>query len=246
MTTTSAPSATDVQAFLETTQFSGYQSVPLPFGLRVPGKDRSKTARALLGDRVRGKSLLDVGTYYGFFPYDAMQRGASRALGIEADPERFAIARRIAEFNGGYEIRHARAEQLALDEEFDIVLFLNVIHHVKDPIEVMTRLARHTRETLIVEFCLPDDPQYLDELYEGSSTLGRKLKTGVRAAALRLFANDLPLMAVGNRDYHRIFYFSQQAFSNLFMLHLKLFSRVEFLPPLSRRRRAVAVCTVKR
>jgi SAM-dependent methyltransferase len=239
-------SPADVQSFLDTSKFSGYQSVPLPFGMRVPGKDRSKTADILLGDRVRGKSVLDVGTYYGFFPNDAVRRGATRAVGIEADPERFAIARRIAEFNGGYEIRHARAEELALDERFDVVLFLNVIHHVKDPIEVMTRLAAHTRETMIVEFCLPDDPQYLDELYRGRSTLGRTLSTGVRAAAMRLLGDQLPLMAVGNREYHRIFYFSRQAFTNLFVVHLGLFSHVEFLPPLSKRRRAVAVCTVKK
>ena len=57
-----------IQAFLDTTRFSGYQSVPLPHGLRLPGRNLIKRANHILGGHVRGKSLLDVGTVLWLFP----------------------------------------------------------------------------------------------------------------------------------------------------------------------------------
>jgi hypothetical protein len=43
---------------------------------------------------------LDIGTYYGLFPCEAVRRGATRVVGIEMDSERFNIALKIAEFYG--------------------------------------------------------------------------------------------------------------------------------------------------
>ena len=98
----------DVDAFLAGTRFEGYHSVPLPFGRRVPGRDASRTADAVLADRVRGKTLLDVGTFYGFYPAEAIRRGARRAVGIEPRAERCDVARRIAALNGNrWEIAEA-------------------------------------------------------------------------------------------------------------------------------------------
>ena len=37
-----------IKEFLTTTNFSGYQKVPLPYGLAVPGEDRSATANLVL------------------------------------------------------------------------------------------------------------------------------------------------------------------------------------------------------
>ena len=42
----------EVEAFLRTTSFSGYQAVPLPHGLRVPGEDRMASVDAVFGHGV--------------------------------------------------------------------------------------------------------------------------------------------------------------------------------------------------
>jgi 2-polyprenyl-3-methyl-5-hydroxy-6-metoxy-1,4-benzoquinol methylase len=236
----------EVEAFLKDTRFSGYQSVPLPHGLRVPGKDKGRSVDFYLAGRVGGKSLLDVGTYYGLYPAEAMRMGATHAAGVELDPERFAIARRIAELHGStYRVLCSRIEEFDAADRYDVVLFLNVLHHVLNPIEAVEQVARLCRETLIVEFCLPWDDAYLKFLKEPGGRPAGKLRAKWRSRLLRLAGKGLPLMAVGDREYHRTFYFSPEAFRNLFVIHHKLFESIEFHPSPENADRRVAVCRMR-
>ena len=238
-----------VEHFISMTKFSGYQSVPLPFGLKVPGIDRSGTADLIFDSCLEGKTVLDIGSYYGFFPYEAMRRSALQAIGVEADPERYSIAKQIAELNGNrYNILLGRFEELNFEGRFDIVLFLNVLHHVLDPLNIIYRLTEFCKGTLIVEFCLADDPDYICFLYNNSKspTFINKIRARIQSLMLRTVANNLPLMAIGNRVYHRTFYFSCKAFYNLFVIHHKLFDSIKFLPSLTGKRRAIAICKVSR
>jgi SAM-dependent methyltransferase len=240
----------EVEEFLAVTQFSRYQSVPLPHGLRTPGRDPAKALDLILGDRVRGKSVLDVGTYYGLFLYEALRRGASKAVGLEPDPERYEIASRIADIWGKrYRILNGTVDSVAMEERFDVVLFLNVLHHVPDPIFTVKRLTELCRDTLIVEFCLVDDPRYLQHLYGDpeTPTLLARARAVLRSLILRCIGAGLPLMAVGNREYHRTFYCSPAAFRNLFMVHHKFFDAIQFIRSGQRTsHRAIAVCRVAR
>lgn len=249
-TASPSPSKEAVQRFLDTTTFSGYQSLPLPFGLRVPGRDLGKRADRILGDSVRGKSVLDIGTYYGYFPYEARRRGATRAAGIEMNRERYEIARQAAEFNGGYEILLGDFMTQPCDT-FDVVLLLNVLHHVTDPVQVMRRVTELCREQLIVEFCLPHDPIYIERHRKaspnmapsGAGTIGRR-RARIRSALLKLASAGLPIMAIGDVPYSFTFYFTPEAFYNLFVVHHQLFARVEFERTVrSRVTRMVARCT---
>jgi hypothetical protein len=51
-------------------------------------------------------------------------------------------------------------------------------------------------------------------------------------------------MAVGNRPYHRVFYFSPDAFRNLFVVHLQRFRNVEFARSPGAGKRVIAHCQV--
>jgi len=239
----------EVERFLAETEFTGYQEVPLPHGLSVPGVNRKKRADQVFSMDVAGRSVLDVGTAYGVFPYESMARGAARAVGLEPNPTTCAVARRIAELHGDrWEIRQARAEELGQDESFDVVLFLNVLHHVTDPVEAVRRLLRVCRETMVIEFCLPDDPEYLEQLSDPGAPLTRRRRWGARVKSLMLrpALSRFPAMAVGNWEYHRTFYFSRAAFDNLFRLHLGFFDEIRFAPSVSGKRRVVAHCRVAR
>ena len=232
------PDKTEVENFLAETEFSDYQSVSLPYGLKTPGRERSKIVDFILSSHVTGKSVLDVGTYYGLFPNEAMKRGALKAIGVEYDQERFEIANRIAQLNGNqYSILNGRIEDINLFETFDIVLFLNVLHHVTDPVGVITKLASLCRGTMIVEFCLPTDPAYIKFLSKNSS-----FKAKIHSRLLRWIARDLPIMAIGSQEYHRTFYFSAGAFYNLFVIHNKLFSTIRFEKSVWNSNRMVAFC----
>ena len=237
----------EVEKFLATTKFSGYQSVPLPYGLAVPGRDRSPTADHVLGDRVKGKSILDVGAYYGYFTYEAKRRGATLATGIEANRERYEIAKQIAGLHGNiYNILQGRIEDIECNDKYDIVLFMNVLHHIIDPIQVVHKLRSLCRETLIIEFCLVDDPAYLIFICAGSNPprFRDSIKAHLRAFILRYCTKGLPMIAVGNREYDYAFYFTREAFYNLFVIHHKLFKSIEFLPSRTNAPRVVAICQV--
>lgn len=201
---------------------------------------------------ISGKSVLDVGTYYGYFPYEAMQRGAARAAGVEMDDTRFAIAHRVAELNGDrYQIHHGRAEDVGFSEPFDIVLFLNVIHHVTDPVLAVANLAKLTRGHMVIEFCTVAHPAYLSEVFSPGRddrpwtkrSVTTRAKARVASMTLSALSKRLPLMAVGGEAYHRTFYFSKDAFVNMFQLHNNIFSRIEFVGS-STANREVAYCYV--
>jgi SAM-dependent methyltransferase len=245
--TTQAASKEEVERFLASNEFTGYQAVPLPHGLSLPGIDLTDRIAQTLKIPLEGKSFMDVGSYYGIFPYSAIQRGASRAVGLEPASTRFAIAREIADLHGNkWEIRQSRVEDVAADESFDVVTFLNVLHHVLDPIEAIRRLVRVCNETLIVEFCLPDDPQMLVHLYDKGERASRRnwWLARARSFTLRYAAGKLPLMAVGDWPVHRTFYFTPAGFENLFRVHHRLFDSIEFEPSTTGLRRMMAWCRV--
>ena len=113
----------EVERFLRETEPSGYMAVPLPHGLAIPGNDRARNVERVFSGGVRGKRVPDIGTYYGFYPIEAMERGAAEAVGIEQDEGRYKTARRIAELWGGrHRIERGRVEELAAGEKFDLVL----------------------------------------------------------------------------------------------------------------------------
>jgi 2-polyprenyl-3-methyl-5-hydroxy-6-metoxy-1,4-benzoquinol methylase len=222
-------SPADVDNFLSSRDFSSYQSVPLPHGRRTPGKDFDSAAKALLASHVEGRSVLDVGTYYGLFAYQAIRLGAFRVVGVEPDPERLAIARQISELHGRkYEIVSGDVDHLP-SEEFDVVLLLNVLHHLVDPVGSMRQLARVSKEKVIVEF------PPVDRFF-----LRRYTRSRLEAIILARIVQPLPLAGIRGERYST-FYFSPKAFRNLFVTHLGLFSNVTFQPS-PRSSRIVAVC----
>lgn len=245
--TTTRVSAVDVDQFLARESFSGYQSVPLPHGRCVPGKDRSGSLDAVFATDVGGKSVLDVGCYYGRFAYEAVRRGATRVVGVESDGGRSALAQRIARLHGdAYEVRQARVEDLPASERYDVVLLLNVIHHLDDPLQVVRRLAAVCDETLVVEFPPPWDRACMSSSLSEAQRPGAlpKIVARVVGPLIGLVLGRLPLMAVGRRPYHQAFSFSPRAFWNIFVVHQQLFTDVRFSR--SGAGRWLAVCTVAR
>ena len=166
------------------------------------------------------------------------------------NPERYAVAKQVAEFNGGYEILYGEIQKQPA-QIFDIVLLLNVLHHVTDPVAVMRQVTAICREQLIVEFCLPHDPIYIAKHRRirttpdsaSAGTVGQT-RAKVRSALLKLASAGLPIMAIGDVPYSFTFYFTPEAFYNLFVIHHKLFTHVTFEPTVrSRAPRVVARCT---
>lgn len=245
--------APELDRFVSETEFAGYQRITLPDGRVIPGTDRSPTANLVFPADLTGKSVLDVGCNYGFFLQEAIRRGARRAVGIEANPDSFRVASTLATlWKGKIEIHRGLLEEVELNEKFDLVIFLNVIHHVTDPVPVVKKLASLCRGTLILEFRQPHDSQFVQECFHkekvptaGRRSLVRRIAQRIRIATetrlMELATKRLPIIGVGSVEYHRSYFFSQAGFTNMFQVHNRLFKRVEFRSSLTRGQ-ALALC----
>jgi len=110
---------------------------------------------------VQGRTLLDIGAWNGAFSIEAMRRGAARVLAVDLytwiDPrfrglERFLYMRK----DSGYtQIDYKILDVHDLSEDtvgrFDIVLFLDVLYHLREPLSVIDRLAEVTTENLVLQ-----------------------------------------------------------------------------------------------
>lgn len=105
---------------------------------------------------VRGKRLLDLGSNNGAMLFELSSFGPASGLGVEFDPEKVDLARRIAVFAGldTLEFRQADVDQLDatdLGPPFDVVLCLALEAHVQKPKRLYELLADLTRGKLYFE-----------------------------------------------------------------------------------------------
>ena len=140
-------------------------SVPLWFhtfalapGVYTPGIARDHGYRlAVLGtDRFAGRSVLDVGTFDGFYSFLAEVRGARRVVAVDNEQyvdwvnARFGVTltggvgfRAIAGLLGS-RVEYRRMDALdvrELGERFDVALCFGILHRVTDPTALLRALA---------------------------------------------------------------------------------------------------------
>jgi tRNA (mo5U34)-methyltransferase len=99
-----------------------------------------------------GKSVLDLGCNAGFFSMAMKRRGAARVLGVDSDARYLAQARLAAEVNGlEIELRELSVYDVAaLGEQFDVVLFMGVLYHLRHPLLALDLVRRHVAKDLLV------------------------------------------------------------------------------------------------
>ncbi|MSP83149.1 MAG: methyltransferase domain-containing protein [Alphaproteobacteria bacterium] len=192
-----------------------YQAVPGASG--AAGHDRSYLNDVIFGTGIADQTILDIGCYLGFFCLEALRRGAAGATGIEPDLECVRRANEIAAANG------QAPEYIAGDFEswdwggrrFDVVLCLNILHHMFDPVHALRRIMRLARSKVVLEFAAPR-PRDL-------------LRT--RINPLALLAGSLPAILLGapkrTEDVAaQSFLFTAKAMEVLFNKHTTAFEPV--------------------
>ena len=106
---------------------------------------------AIAGD-LAGKSVLDIGCNAGFYSIEMKKRGADRVLGIDYDDKYLAQARFAAEVCGfDIEFRKLSVYDVAqLNENFDVVLFMGVLYHLRHPLLALDLIHDHVCRDLFV------------------------------------------------------------------------------------------------
>jgi tRNA (mo5U34)-methyltransferase len=103
-----------------------------------------------------GAHVLDIGCNGGFYSIQMKQRGATRVLGIDVD-NRYLEQARFAAATLGLEIEFERRsvyEVDALPDQFDYVLFLGVLYHLRYPLYALDKVVKKVRGKLIFQTML--------------------------------------------------------------------------------------------
>lgn len=133
-----------------------WHSIDLGNGLITPGVHRIEElrdnyARFSLPQDMRGLRVLDIGCWDGFYSFESERRGAEVVSVDVWRPEKFFEAQRILgskiQFHelSVYEVTKARLGQ------FDVVLFLGVLYHLRHPLLALERVCEVSRGTAIIE-----------------------------------------------------------------------------------------------
>jgi tRNA (mo5U34)-methyltransferase len=111
---------------------------------------------------LKGASMLDVGSNAGYFSILAKLQGAGRILGVESIDfylEQAEYIRKIWQMN--IENRLMDAHEIGkIDEQFDLVVFMGILYHLKNPLQVLEDAGHRCRDAIVVETeIIPEDPR---------------------------------------------------------------------------------------
>jgi len=200
-----------------------YQEIDLPYGLSTGGRDRRQTSERVFADSIKGKSVLDIGCFLGYFCHEAVRCQAGRVVGIDVDEDRLRQARLVADCVGmakDIEFKLLDIETNDLAEHFDVILMLNVLHHLRNPISVLDKVITHTKERLILEVASP-----------ASLRPKKLLKSMGTWWWTRRKLEKLPLVLIGRNgavsNNEQKFFFTPLAMTNLLMEQRGPFARLE-------------------
>ncbi|MCW2366823.1 tRNA (mo5U34)-methyltransferase [Sphingobium sp. B7D2B] len=138
---------------------------------------QQKEAELIFAQDLSGKSVLDIGAWDGFFSFEAERRGAARVVASdhfcwsgEGWGNRLGfdyIHRRLASRVEAFDCDLAALPEAGLGQ-FDIVLFLGVFYHLKDPYAGLEAAAAMCSDQLVIEtaIALPREVLPAMRLYE--------------------------------------------------------------------------------
>jgi tRNA (mo5U34)-methyltransferase len=127
---------------------------------------------------LRGKRVLDIGAWDGWFSFEMERRGADVvALDFVTTPQ-FVEAKRLI----GSKVETVNGDICKISHKdlgyFDIVLFMGVLYHVKHPVLALENVCSMTRELACIESYTTDQGEDLTvmptlEFYEGLELRGQ-------------------------------------------------------------------------
>jgi len=139
-----------------------YHSINLGHGIVTPGESQTEQmlSRLHLPERLDGLTVLDIGAWDGFYSFEAERRGARRVLATDyycwsgpgwGTKAGFELARRTL----GSSVEDQEIDVPDLTPErvgvFDVVLFLGVLYHLRNPLLALERVFSVTGRHLILE-----------------------------------------------------------------------------------------------
>ncbi|HTC73335.1 MAG TPA: DUF1698 domain-containing protein [Solirubrobacteraceae bacterium] len=138
--------------------YTWHHQIDLGRGIVTPGQDRSaRKLEALQLPALTGKSVLDVGAWDGYFSFAAERLGAARVVALDSviwhnvSKVPFELARKALASN----VEDVELEVLDISPDvvgqFDVVFFMGVLYHMRDPMAALEAVASVTENLLVLE-----------------------------------------------------------------------------------------------
>ena len=133
-----------------------WHSFELPDGSRIEGIASLESLRQRLGqfpiaDDLRGKRVLDIGCWDGWFSFEMERRGAE-VMAIDCwDNPRFRQIHAAYGSKADYRILDMYELTPARIGRFDVVLFMGVLYHLKHPLLALERVCALTTDLAAVD-----------------------------------------------------------------------------------------------
>ena len=147
----------NMRTWRKTLQSKGWwHSFELADGTRVDGVNsveslKKRISQFPIPEDLRGKRVLDIGAWDGWFSFELERRGAE-VMAIDTwDNPRFHEMHRL--LNSRVDYRQMDVYDLAPERvgRFDIVLFMGVLYHLKHPLLALERVCAVTTEMAAVD-----------------------------------------------------------------------------------------------
>lgn len=124
-------------------------------------------------DLFKDKTVLDIGACDGFFSFYAEKHGAKEVLAV--DPYRWTFDDRWSGMEG-FNYAHkklnskVKTSTIPLENisketvgEWDVVLYLGVFYHLRDPFDITEKLTKVCKETFVLETHIDRAIQYIPQ-----------------------------------------------------------------------------------
>ncbi len=149
-----------------------YHSIDLPDGSILPGLQSVEHMRrrlAIFGvpDDLRGKRVLDIGAWDGWFSFECERRGAEVVAVDCVELDTFLEARELLGSKVDYRILDVVELSAAKLGRFDIVLFFGVLYHLRHPLLGLEKaLELSTNQVLVESFVIPSEARSIPAVME--------------------------------------------------------------------------------
>jgi tRNA (mo5U34)-methyltransferase len=160
-----------------------YHSIELPDGRVIPGIQTIDQMRARLRhfpvpQDLRGKRVLDIGAWDGWFSFEMEKRGASVVAVDSVQSERFLVARDLLQSKVEFVLSDVYDLNPADLGHFDVILFLGVLYHLKHPLLALEKVCALATDLVCVESYVTDGGRKRDrkpcmEFYEANELCGQ-------------------------------------------------------------------------
>lgn len=137
-------------------------------GLCVHGPDGGTwpTTRFGLPEDLKNKTLLDIGSWDGFFSFESEQRGALVDAMDASEQEGgnwggtlgFQYAHK--DLNSKVNFFEGNIENYKSEKQYDVVLFFGVLYHLKNPTTALENACKLSKDIILIETAISNNNSF--------------------------------------------------------------------------------------